>query len=71
MVICNRCIRAIRSRGERIFVGDLIIYDDEPGICTWCEESEHELYPVEAERDSDSNELERDDEFEEEHGDEI
>ena len=70
MVMCDRCIRAIRSRGERIFVGELI-YEDEARICSCCEELEHELFPVEIAQDSDISELERDDEFDEEHGEEI
>jgi len=70
MFLCYRCINAIRSRGEKIFVGDLI-HDEGINVCTWCEELEEELYEVEIERDSVHADLERDDEFDEEHDDEI
>ena len=45
--ICDQCIRAIKSRGEKIFVGDLILYDEEvENICYWCGEEDEELYEV-------------------------
>lgn len=40
--ICDKCIMAIRSRGEKILVGDLIYdYDEseaENKPCEWCGE---------------------------------
>lgn len=42
MIICEHCIEAIESRGERLLVGDF--YADDELICEWCgdecEESE-------------------------------
>jgi len=70
MILCNRCIKAIRSRGETIYAGDLI-HDGEILACSWCDEPDDELYSVEFEKDSVNDELERDDEFDEEHGEEI
>ena len=43
--LCRHCIDAIKSRGERVFVGDLIADAEEcetdyPGeaVCDWCGE---------------------------------
>lgn len=41
-LLCPRCIDAIKSRGEPVFVGPLIFtdYDDNSThICEWCEET--------------------------------
>ena len=58
-ILCEYCIEAIRSHGEKIFVGEMISQDidydeekeewvseyDEPIIkCDWCEEPSPELY---------------------------
>ena len=44
MIICEYCIEAIESRGERLLVGDFYADDDDELICEWCgdecEESE-------------------------------
>lgn len=48
-VLCCRCIRAIGSRGEKMYVGQLVP-DEEFKSCMWCEETENELYYVEFER---------------------
>lgn len=39
--LCDRCICAIKSRGEKLFVGDEVPFDEEDDstfICEWCEE---------------------------------
>ena len=37
--LCSNCIDAIKSRGEKIFVGDSMYFDlDDVGTCEWCEE---------------------------------
>ena len=56
-ILCDRCIAAIKSRGENIFVGKRISqdidyyedkeqYDTDKSIqkCNWCEEPNEELY---------------------------
>lgn len=54
--LCKNCIDAIRSRGEKVFVGKLVDpyeFNEERGyepedetemICDWCEEPSWELY---------------------------
>lgn len=49
--LCTKCIQAIRSRGEKIYVGDEIsleyeVFADEPQVCDWCGEEASELYEV-------------------------
>ncbi len=59
MILCEHCIEAIRSRGEKLFVGEAIyqdidydeekeewISDDGKTIleCEWCEEVDPTLY---------------------------
>lgn len=53
--LCSYCIEAIRSRGEKVYVGEKIeremdidtdghwLVDDEL-TCEWCEEENDELY---------------------------
>ena len=41
--LCEHCIAAIRSRGEKVFVGEELP-DDVPMICEWCEEEDVVLY---------------------------
>ena len=37
--LCSNCIDAIKSRGEKIFVGDSMYFElDNVGKCEWCEE---------------------------------
>lgn len=44
--LCEHCIGAIRSRGEKVFVGEE--YSDfeleEDSKCEWCEENKTTLY---------------------------
>lgn len=48
MILCKQCIEAIRSRGEKIYVGEMITQDidnDESIIkCDWCKEPDSTLY---------------------------
>jgi len=45
MVLCDRCIRAVRSRGEKIYVSDLM--DNECfNTCMWCFAPDDELFKV-------------------------
>ena len=50
--MCRNCIDAIRSRGEKIYVGSEVDYDeylDEHGTaptCDWCEDEDVALYEV-------------------------
>lgn len=49
--LCDRCIQAIRSRGEKMFVGEQVgleyeVFADEPQMCDWCGEEASELYEV-------------------------
>lgn len=50
--LCPRCIDAIRSRGEKVFVGTEIDYDEyrethgEEATCDWCGEEDVELREV-------------------------
>ena len=42
--LCERCIEAIRSRGEKVFVGEIVFdtsdleYGEQERKCEWCEE---------------------------------
>ena len=53
MWCCGHCINAIRSHGEKIFVGPEMDYDEyeeengDPPVCEWCEEGDVELFEVE------------------------
>ena len=46
--LCDRCIEAIKSRGEPVFVGRHIWQDDvddgEITKCEWCEEEDIDVY---------------------------
>ena len=44
--LCECCIAAIRSRGEKVFVGEEIDQEDEDNLltCEWCEDENDELY---------------------------
>ena len=48
--ICDRCISAIKSRGEKIFVGSIVDPDEyfeengEPLRCEWCDEEDVDIY---------------------------
>jgi hypothetical protein len=44
-VMCDCCIRAIKSRGETIYVGNFVD-DEETDTCIWCSEPNEELYEV-------------------------
>jgi hypothetical protein len=44
-VLCDRCIRAVRSRGEKIYVGDLLS-NERFSICMWCDAPDDELFKV-------------------------
>jgi len=46
MLICDGCIMAIRSRGEKIYVGDTVYMEDEELTCNWCDEPFDELFKV-------------------------
>lgn len=53
-ILCKHCIDAIKSRGEKIYVGSLVERDIEmigkdrcisDGMkCEWCDEEDDELY---------------------------
>ena len=45
LILCDRCIRALKSRGEQAFVGD---FDNNGNIhtCMWCEAPDDELFEV-------------------------
>lgn len=56
MKLCERCICAIRSHGEKIFVGDYFDPEeveknspdwDDRYHCDWCDERDIDLYEVE------------------------
>ena len=39
MVICEHCLEAIKSRGEKVIIKDDFYIEEEDGIiCEWCEE---------------------------------
>jgi hypothetical protein len=43
--LCNRCIRALRSRGETVLIG-YEVADSVTDSCSWCEKSDTELFEV-------------------------
>ena len=45
-LLCKNCIDAIKSRGENVWVGKRIDFDDgeEEQKCEWCEEEDTPLY---------------------------
>lgn len=47
MILCENCIEAIRSRGEKLFVGDPVEKTEET-ICEWCDDDDEdtELFEV-------------------------
>ena len=45
MILCERCIDMLRSRGETVIVGYEIEKDTEE-FCYWCEDEETELFEV-------------------------
>ena len=48
--LCMNCINAIKSRGEKIFVGSIVDPDEyleengEPLHCEWCDEEDVDVY---------------------------
>ena len=47
MCICWYCIQAIRSHGEKVYIGDPIEnQDNDPLVCDWCDDEAEELYEV-------------------------
>jgi len=38
MIICDNCIMAIRSRGEKVIEIDTVEFEDNDGVCQWCKE---------------------------------
>lgn len=45
ILLCEHCIAAIKSRGEKVYVGPIIDKGDEESIrCEWCDEEFDELY---------------------------
>ena len=47
MVICDTCIMAIKSRGEKIYVGDSVHDDNNESMtCEWCKDEFDELNEV-------------------------
>ena len=46
-ILCKHCIAAIKSRGEKLYVGDEIdvdCWEDEKPKCEWCDEEDTILY---------------------------
>ena len=46
-ILCKYCIDAIKSRAEKVFVGEQLSYfedDETPVKCEWCEEYYGEMY---------------------------
>ena len=43
--LCDRCIRALRSRGEMVLIGYALDVGD-TDTCSWCERNETELFEV-------------------------
>jgi len=44
-VLCDRCIKSLKSRGESVLVG-YALDEDNTEICCFCEESEADLHMV-------------------------
>lgn len=44
IILCDRCIAAIRSRGETVYKGAEIDEYNEFTACEWCDETETELF---------------------------
>ncbi len=46
ILLCDRCIKAIRSRGEEVIKGNLIAAEDDDHLleCQWCHEECDELH---------------------------
>lgn len=48
LCLCEYCIEAIRSRGEKLRIVDHVYTDDEePIVCDWCGEETEEYYECE------------------------
>ena len=45
LILCDRCIRALKSRGEQAYISD---FDGNGNIhnCMWCEAQDDELFKV-------------------------
>ena len=54
LILCDRCIRALRSRGEQPYVSD---FDNNGNIysCMWCEAPDDELFKVVFDFDGDTD----------------
>lgn len=48
LVLCDRCIRAVKSRGEKIYVSD-VDSNRSFSACMWCDAQDDELFEVEFE----------------------
>ena len=44
MILCERCTRGIKSKGERVVIGGVI--EDTAAVCDWCEAYDTDLYTV-------------------------
>ena len=44
LCVCQYCIQEMKSRGEKIFIGDIVI---EEKICEWCGEEDDDLREIE------------------------
>ena len=44
ILLCDKCISVIRSRGEKVYVGPVVDKGDDDSIkCEWCEDEFDEL----------------------------
>ena len=43
LILCNRCVRGVKSRGETILVRE-IENSDESACCDWCDTPDTVLY---------------------------
>lgn len=43
-ILCNRCIRGVESRGERLFTGEIV--EGARESCFWCEATDTDLFKV-------------------------
>jgi hypothetical protein len=48
LILCDRCIRAVKSRGEKVYVSDLE-NNRHFNACMWCDAPDDELFEVEFE----------------------